>query len=87
MAEPDLVKIDDIDVDFDDPCAMARALRKVEIKIVSGAGVVRSKFGDDDVTWSSANLAGLRDLINDSERKCAAKSGNRTRYAKRLRFV
>ena len=83
----DLVKIDDVDVDFDDPCAMARALRKVEIRIVSGAGVVRTKFGNDDVQWSNANVAGLRDLISDFERKCAAKSGTRTRYAKRVRFI
>ena len=84
---PDLVEIDSALVNFDDPCAMARALRKVEIKIVSGAGVVRTKFGNDDVQWSNANVAGLRELIGDFERKCAALSGNRTRYAKRVRFI
>lgn len=83
----ELVEIDGAFVDFDDPCAMARALRKVEIKIVSGAGVVRTKFGNDDVQWSNANAAGLRALIEDFERKCAAKSGIRTRYAKRVRFI
>ena len=83
----ELVEIDGALVDFDDPCAMARALRKMEIKIVSGAGVVRTKFGNDDVQWSNGNIAGLRNLIDDFERKCAAKSGTRTRYAKRVRFI
>ena len=83
----DLVSIDGIDVDFDHPCEMARALRKIEIKIVSGAGVVRTKFGNDDVQWSNGNIARLRELIGDFERKCAALSGTRTRYAKRVRFI
>lgn len=82
----DLIKIGDVEVDFDSPCEVARALRKVELQVTTTGAVVRTKFGDDDVQWSQANLGRLRDLIDDYERKCAAASGTRTRYAKRLRF-
>ena len=87
----DLVKIGGtdaqaIEIDLDSPCEVAKALRKIELQIVSGGGVVMARFGDDETRWSNANLGRLRDLIDDYERKCAAASGKRTRYAKRLRF-
>lgn len=84
---PNMVTINDASVDMDDPCAMATALRKLELQVVTGSGVVMTRFGDDEVRWSAANLGRLRDLIDDYERRCNLKNGIRTRYAKRLRFV
>ncbi|MGB3044190.1 MAG: hypothetical protein WBB98_13485 [Xanthobacteraceae bacterium] len=84
---PNMVTINDAPVDMDDPCAMATALRKLELQVVTGSGVVMTRFGDDEVRWSAANLGRLRDLIDDYERRCNLKNGIRTRYAKRMRFV
>jgi hypothetical protein len=83
----DFVTIDGTEIDLENPCAVASALRKVELKVATGGGVVMTRFGDDEVRWSATNLSGLRDLIADYERRCAAQTGGRTRYAKRLRFV
>lgn len=84
---PTMVTINDTSVDMDDPCVMATELRKIELQVVTGAGVVMTRFGDDEVRWSNANLDRLRDLIGDYERRCNLKNGIRTRYAKRMRFV
>lgn len=86
MAAGDVV-INGAIVDIDDPCAVATELRKVELILATGGGVVRARFGDDDVQFSSASLAALCDLIGRYEGLCAAKAGQRTRYAKRMRFV
>lgn len=77
-----------IEVDLDDPCAAASALRKIELKMITGGQVVMSRFGDDEVRWSdsASSRARLKELIEDYTRQCAAKQGIRTRYAKRLRF-
>ncbi|MCG6204189.1 gpW family protein [Rhodopseudomonas sp. HC1] len=83
----EIVSIDGVEIDFDDPCAVARALRKVELQVSTGGGVVMTRFDDHEVRWSSTNMAQLRDLIANYERQCAVKNGTRTRYAKRMRFV
>lgn len=83
----DIVTIDGAEVDFDDPCAIVRALRKVELKVSTGDGVVMTRFDDHEVRWSATNIAQLRSLIDDYTRRCDATQGIRTRYAKRLRFV
>lgn len=81
------VEINGVQVDFDDPCAVADALRKAELSIVTGGGVATSRFGDDEVRWHASNITRLRELISRYEGQCAAKSGKRVRFAKRVRFV
>lgn len=81
------VTIDDETIDDNDPCAVAAALRRVELQVVTGGAVIRSRFGDDEVNWSAANINRLREKIADYERRCAAKNGCRTRFAKRARFI
>ncbi|NMG39818.1 hypothetical protein GRZ55_11240 [Chelativorans sp. ZYF759] len=83
----DTVEINGVQVDFDDPCAVAKALRKAELAIVTGSGVATTRFGDDEVRWHAGNLARLRELISQYEGQCAAKTGKRVRFAKRMRFV
>lgn len=85
MAAGDVV-INGVTVDINDPCAVATELRKAELIILTGGGVVRARFGDDDVQFSAASLSSLRGAISRYEDACAAKSGVRHRYAKRMRF-
>lgn len=80
----DLVKIGGenvgaIEIDADDPCEVVKALRKIELQVAAGGGVVMSRFGDDEVRWNAASLPRLRDLIADYERRCASKNGRRVR--------
>ncbi len=82
-----MVEIDGAQVDMDNPCAVLSALRAAELKLVTGGGVVMTRFGrDNEVRWDRANLTGLTDLISKYERMCEAKSGRRSRFAKRMRF-
>jgi hypothetical protein len=83
-----LVEIDGATIDMDNPCAVLSALRAAELKLVTGGGVVMTRFGrDNEVRWDRANLTGLNDLISKYERMCERNSGRRSRYAKRMRFV
>lgn len=84
---PAMVLIGDDQVDIEDPCAVVASLRKVELQLVTGGGVVRARFGEDDVQFSIASMSALRDLIARYETLCAAKAGRRRRYARRIRFT
>jgi hypothetical protein len=85
---PTMVEIDGVEVDIDSPCDVVAALRAAELKIATGAGVVMTRFGrDNEVRWDRGNLSRLGDLILKYERECDRKSGRRTRFAKRMRFV
>jgi len=86
MSAGDVV-INGVTVDIDDPCAVATELRKVELVIATGGSVALTRFGSDEVQWTRADIRGIRDLIARYEDKCAAASGTRRRYAKRMRFV
>lgn len=86
MAAGDVV-INGVTVDINDPCAVATELKKVELVIATGGGVALTRFGSDEVQWTSANLGRLQELIQRYDGACAAKSGKRLRYAKRMRFV
>lgn len=81
------VVINGVSVDINDPCAVATELKKAELLVAAGAGVAMTRFGDDEVRWSAANVTRLRELIEHYEGKCAALDGRRRRFAKRMRFV
>lgn len=68
-------------------CRCAAALRKVQLQLAAGGGVVRARFGDDDVQFSASSMSALRDLISYYEGLCAVKSGGRARYAGRIRYT
>lgn len=83
-----MVEIDGAQVDMDDPCAVVSALRAAELKLATGGGVVMTRFGrDNEIRWDRGSLTGLSDLISKYERMCERKSGTRSRFAKRMRFV
>ena len=62
-------------VDIDDPCLVASALKAARLQIASGGGVVVTRFGDDEVRFSSANLDRIDRLIADYDGQCAIKTG------------
>ncbi len=82
-----MVQIGDASVDIEDPCAVVTALRKVQLQLAAGAGVVRARFGEDDVQFAASSMSALRDLIGHYEGLCSAKSGRRARFAKRMRYI
>lgn len=81
------VTINGVTVDISDPCAVAVELKKAEIILATGGSVALTRFGSDEVQWTRANLADIQSLIRRYEAACAAKSGKRLRYAKRMRFA
>ena len=66
-----------------DHCAEAERLRGLLTAIVSGDGVQRARFGEDEVQYFKADTAALQRLIDYHSSKC---SGTRRRYAIRGRF-
>lgn len=84
---PSMVVINGVSVDLDDPCAVAAELKKVELIVASGSGVARTRFGNDEVQWTAANLTKLQALISRYDGACAVRAGNRLRHARRMRFV
>lgn len=71
-------------VDTDDPCGIASALRVARLQIATGGGVLVTRFGDDEVRFSAANLDRIDKLIADYDGQCAVKNGQtRTRRSAR----
>lgn len=89
MTVSTIVKIGKDSVDLDNPCDMVAALRKVELAITAGQQRETVRFGDEQVTFTTANLDKLAVLIRTYEDKCRLASGGspRTRFAMGMRFV
>lgn len=87
MTVSSMMKIGREMVDLDQPCDVVAALRKVEIAIIAGQKSEMVRFGDDQVTFTRANLDRLAALIRTYEDRCQrATTGRRTRFAKSMRF-
>lgn len=71
-----------------DPCEEAAALRNALRDLAVGTSVVRVRFGEDDVTYRTADMGVLRELLADAERRCRAAQGDksRRRFAMGARF-
>lgn len=75
-------------IDITIPCDVLVALRKAEMKIVTGNQRLTVRFEEDEVTYGKANIAGLRDLIRQYDGLCrAAKGEKRRRSAIGVRWV
>ncbi|MFN3686108.1 hypothetical protein [Salinarimonas sp.] len=81
------VRINGQDVDATDPCALHAALYPVYLKILAGEAHASLSFRDRSISLKGASLAELKEALEDLARQCAAKSGVRRRFAKRVRFV
>ncbi len=71
-----------------DPCAEAEALRNALRDLAMGSSVSRVRFGEDDVTYRTADMGVLRELLADAERRCREAQGDkrRRRFAMGARF-
>lgn len=83
----DVIKIGKDAVDMADPCVVAKALRKVELRLVSGSVAETVEIDGERVTYTRANSTWLTRLIGEYEGKCAALSGKRSRFAKTIRYT
>ncbi|MDQ0314842.1 hypothetical protein [Amorphus orientalis] len=87
MTISSLVKIGGDTVDLARPCDVAMALKKVELAIASGGKAETVRFGEDEVTFTRANLARLSEMIRTYEDRCQrAGGGSRRRFAKPMTF-
>lgn len=88
MTVSTIVKIGKDSVDLASPCDVVTALRKIEMAIVAGQRAETVRFGDEQVTFTAANLDRLAALIRSYEDKCRLLSGGgRSRYAMSIRFT
>lgn len=74
-------------IDMSDPCAVWPVMQSALDKLLVGEGVVRARFGEDDVEFARGNIAALTRRIADLKAECAAKSGKVRRHAIRGGFV
>ncbi|MBN9047451.1 MAG: hypothetical protein J0H18_17565 [Rhizobiales bacterium] len=82
------VRIRKTDIDLDNPCDAAKALRGLRIQIAAGGQTEVVRFGDDEVRYSKANIAALDQEIDRLSAECdRATGGTRRRFAKRMRFI
>lgn len=81
------VVIGGVSVDVEDPCAIVKQLKIVRLQVVTGGSVAMTRFDQDEVRFTPASLPRLDAAISDYEGQCAAKSGRRTRFAKRVNWV
>ncbi|WP_145964862.1 MULTISPECIES: hypothetical protein [Rhizobium] len=76
---PNMVKIDGVLVDIDDPCALATALRGVKYKRISGGQVeeseIRSPVMHQRIKVASSSLGDLDAEINRLDDLCRQKNG------------
>jgi len=70
-----------------DPCSEAEDLRAARRDLVTGQAVREVRFGEDQVSYTKADLPALDRLIADAERRCAEAQGKpRRRAARGVRF-
>jgi len=70
-----------------DPCIEAEELRAAKRDLVTGQAVREVRFGEDQVSYTKADLPALDRLIADAERRCAETQGKpRRRGARGVRF-
>lgn len=76
-------------VDLNDPCAVARALQAVRIRLSAGQMRETVRLDGEEVTFQRANLEDLKAMIAEYQNLCRRQTGggSRQRYAKRFRFT
>ncbi|MUO27444.1 MULTISPECIES: hypothetical protein [Rhizobium/Agrobacterium group] len=76
-----LVKINGVEVDQDDPCALFQALYSVKLRALAGEHVsqmsIQSPVTRDQVVFSSANLSALDTELNRLASACHEKTTGR----------
>lgn len=88
MASNDVI-IGGVVIDAGDPCAVAAALEKIRLTIVTGGAVEVTRFGDDEVRFTRASVDRLDALILDYRNRCAlvGNPNRKRRFAKRFTYL
>ncbi|HEX5935286.1 MAG TPA: gpW family head-tail joining protein [Pseudorhizobium sp.] len=81
------VIIDGAEIDIRDNCAILDALLKVRLTLATGGTVSRTRFGEDEVTFTEANGARLDKLIATYEGLCDRSQGRRRRHAMGIQWA
>jgi hypothetical protein len=74
-------------IDMSNPCAVWPVMQAALDHLLVGEGIVRARFGEDDVEFGRSNIAALQRRIADLKAECAARSGRVRRHAIRAGFV
>ncbi len=88
---PNMMKVGDIIVDIDDPCALYVALYGVRVKRLAGGQLeeseIRSPLMHQRIKLNSSSMSDIDGELARLKAACELKTnGQRTRYAKRIRF-
>lgn len=83
---PTMVKIDGVNFDAGDPCALFQALYALKLKVISGASIAETLIQDPatrrQVVFKPANIEALEAELRRAQAACEAKtSGRRARSA------
>lgn len=75
-------------IDLSQPCEVAAALKKMQIKLATGGLRETVRIDGEEITFQRADDKRLAGLIAEYAGECARLGGNvrRTRYAKRFTF-
>ncbi|WP_421998194.1 hypothetical protein [Roseovarius confluentis] len=68
----------------EDPCQEAIELRQIKRDLVTGSAASVTRFGEDEVRYTKADLGRLDAMIAQADRECAVQNGERP---KRRRFA
>ncbi|TIL79454.1 MAG: hypothetical protein E5Y89_12475 [Mesorhizobium sp.] len=87
-----MVTINGVAVDAEDPCALYQALYAVKLRILAGEHVeelqIQSPVTRELMRVSSTSMVALDQELMRLSQACAEKTGGRRiRYAKRIRFT
>jgi len=74
-------------IDMTDPCKVWPKMQEALDRLLVGEGVIRARFGEDDITFDRSNVDALRKRIAELKAECGAKSGRVCRHAIRGGFV
>lgn len=64
-----------------DPCLIWKTFRPVYMKLLLEPGVQRVTFRDRTVEYQKTDAKGLEAMLRQMASECAAKTGNRSRFA------
>lgn len=76
-----MVIIGGVSVDISRPCDVLMELRKAQLTVATGESVSMTRFGQDEVRFTTANADRLDKLIATYEGLCAKSQGRRRRFA------
>lgn len=90
MPVGNMIRIGSDVIDVAQPCDVVAALKKMQLKLVSGGQRQTVRIDGEEVTFYRSSDESLTKLIRQYEAECARVSGGkakRSRYARRVRFT